>query len=54
MLLAHAFMTLVIRTKGDAGGIASAARQVIQRLDNVSLNSPPTISALYSKEKNGK
>lgn len=32
--LAYPFMTLVIRTRGDAAGIASAARQVIQTLDS--------------------
>src|SRR6266478_2801629 len=32
--LAYPFMTIVIRTRGDAAGIASAARQVIQNLDS--------------------
>jgi putative ABC transport system permease protein len=32
--LAYPFMTLVIRTRGDAAGISSAARKVIQSLDS--------------------
>ena len=32
--LAYSFMTLVIRTRGDAASIAPAARQVIQQLDS--------------------
>src|SRR5262249_3342452 len=32
--LAYPFMTLVIRTRGEAGSIAPAARQVIQTLDS--------------------
>jgi putative ABC transport system permease protein len=32
--LGYSFMTIVIRTRGDAAGIAPAARQVIQKLDS--------------------
>ena len=32
--LAYSFMTLVIRTRGDAAGVAPAAREVIQALDS--------------------